>query len=90
MDRRLSLVSSFSGKFVAAHFRTFATLSALIRHQRVADERPRLGSKADVMFDPGRLGLNGIKGCGGSTGGTPVALYLAALYNRPSGVAAAL
>jgi hypothetical protein len=36
---------------------------ALIRHQRVADERPLLG--ADVMFDPGRLGLNGTTGCGG-------------------------
>jgi hypothetical protein len=34
-----------------------------------------VGGKADVMFDPGRPGLNGTTGCGGSTGVTPVAPY---------------
>jgi hypothetical protein len=34
-----------------------------------------VGGKADVMFDPGRLGLNGNAGCRGSTGVTPLALY---------------
>src|SRR6267142_4087909 len=49
--------------------------STLFRHQRVADERPLLGEKQTLCFDPGRLGLNGTTGCGGSTGVKPVALY---------------
>src|SRR5882672_11649251 len=42
------------------------------------------GGKADVMFNPGRLGLNGTPGCGGSTEATPVTVCRGAeLYNRP-------
>ena len=41
---------------IAQRFRAVA----LIRHQRVADERPLLG-KANVMFNLGRLGLNGAR-----------------------------
>ena len=42
MDRRLSLVSSVSGKFVAAHFGSFATLSGVKRTTRL--RVPRSGN----------------------------------------------
>ena len=85
---RLPLLIVRTGRVERAACRTalprerFRSL-ALIRHQRVADERPLLG-KADVMFNPGRLGLNGAPGCGRSTGATPVTVCRGAeLYNRP-------